>query len=360
MEFRIDSMSDLVQTAGLVDGVQIDCSIGPTSDSKKFQSRRYRVYKVRPQPSGMKYSYDVSCYYDKPEYFLKKQTLSNQGTSSDTIQQMIQSEGITADIDATQDHQVWRNTGLSKSAYIRKVMLSRMYSDDQSAYLYGYSSISDRIRIKNIAQILNNLEVVQFVNNFALASAGTPAALFHEYSAHMASGQSNAKTGGYGLNGYTFDLTQGASATNSGASVIVPTGDLNINGSLAGHATRFIYDSVDVGNTHDNYYKAKVQNARIISTYSNYLELLVPMNSGCDLLDPVSVKALTKINTSTVDTTISGKYICVGVDMLATYTQYVEKVYLARNNIDVQNFGNLLTAGLTNTIEQLVAEVFQL
>lgn len=99
-----------------------------------------------------------------------------------------------------------------------------------------------------------------------------------------------------------------------------------------GEARVRYFPFIDDEDVHKNYYKAVYQNARNLALYSQFIAVLVPVQTVAQLFDLVELEE----SVNQADTRLtqrSGKYIVVAKGRLLAGSHYCEMLLLVRNTI---------------------------
>ncbi len=121
------------QTGILADGCQMSVILGadsPTTPSTPLTFRLFHIKELPPTEQGR--IYQIHAELDLPEFTKKRPTRPHTGTSASLMQKIADGLGLNADIDPTDDHQVWRHGNKTIGQWAGKAA-SRGWASDTSA-----------------------------------------------------------------------------------------------------------------------------------------------------------------------------------------------------------------------------------
>ena len=193
------------------------------------------------------------------------------GNSSDVFKFIAGNNFLNSEIDDTNDTQLWvagENsvyqfmTDVCTHGWIDETSAMFWCMDRHGILLYKNLTSLFRKRSKNIGKFiqLQHTDAKKKVYGYSKASVS------------IQSGYENLVNGGYGGEDQYFDLLSYSWKSISAKKVVAESNLINISKELSRGLAESWYP-FDVGNFHPNYHKAKLQNNRILSTYSTYVDL---------------------------------------------------------------------------------------
>lgn len=272
----------------------------------------------------------ISAYFDAPKYLFDQVSKTFKGTASSVVQQVAAYCNLSAEVDASADDQTWRCGSSTLSEFLMRVVAPAAWTDQQSAYSLAYSHVSKTFKFKNLARLVQANPKYKMSDDIN----ARPDYLIAESEPLTSSGLLNMVGGGYGLVSTGYDFVKGSVMSLSGVEVARAGGRLAMNSKMLGSRAKQIYAPLNFGNTHENFDRAKGQNLRILSTFSQSYDVLVRGFTEVDLYDPISLSVQTIKGKAQPDDTSSSTYVAMGKAQMVTPNEYVERISLIRNSYD--------------------------
>ena len=258
-------------------------------DMNLYESMKFRVFNINKirinqdfaevQIEGILNFYDG--YMDGNRY-------NQYSSSADVFRNAAALTGIESEIDDTNDEQLWVAGENNLYQFLMKTA-THGWADETSAMiwcmdrhkilLYKNLTTMFRTRSNTIGTFLQlpHPESEQKVYGYTQAEASVQA------------GYENLINGGYGGEDRYFDILSYEWKDVSAKKVIAESNLINISKELSRGLAQSWYP-FDVGNFHENYWKAKIQNNRILSTYSTYI------NVACSYFMPYRLCQIVRFN----------------------------------------------------------------
>lgn len=193
------------------------------------------------------------------------------GNSSDVFQKFASLGNLTPYIDKTNDSQLWV-AGEKNMYQFLSTTASRGWIDETSAMFWCIDR-KKNLLYKNLTSLFRNRQdkVYHFVQR-ALSACEDKEYEYSGVTGSIQAGSNNLKNEGYGGEDYYFDLLSHSLKPVAARKVVAESKFINISKELS-HGLSDCQYPFNVGNFHPNYFLAKKQNKRILSTYSTYMIL---------------------------------------------------------------------------------------
>ena len=300
-----ESVSDAVPTIKLVihmdpgsqdfprvfDGVSIDVSYRSIRvEGDPVRNSRFRAFQIQVSPGTHNDRVSIWGYFDIPNYFKVAGFDFVQGNSSDVARKVASDNQLEEDIDSSNDQQVWIRHGMTGYLFLLEVARAA-YLNSSSAYLAAVTR-GGELRYYNIGE--RRFGEPQWLFHTSDSPADEPIGnemRVVSYSSSIDSGILN-RFSGYGILGKEFRIEDGVDTSPEDLAVRSfdkSTSVIQMNTELL-DPVRYENHPWNVGNVHDNYTKAKIQNPRILSTFSTNQKVFTTNNRGVDLLDRAEVR----------------------------------------------------------------------
>lgn len=313
----------------LVDGAVVKLKFGPSDDETKeveflvFSTDEYQ------QNGGTKYQ--AFCILNKPNYLFESSFDKKKGKSVDAIKDIFSKADIEYETElSTDDTQMWNNCGKTKQDFIQFVS-NHAYVDEKSCIVTAVDF--EKAYSKDLFKIFDEEPKARFV--YQVDGGDGEATILRECRTKSRSGFLNATTN-YGQYHQQHSLEGDVLTFEKIDPIIVDGAALPINtdvkGSLenASHVMGGYYDSgsgdMPGSNLHENYFKAKYQNLRYYSLFSEGIEALSTYFLDPPLLSLHDIQhGEIRDEEPVLDEIHSGSYILVGKTIILRGTQYGEK-----------------------------------
>ena len=274
----------------LFDGALVEISYRSIRvEGDPYITSRFRVFQVRVDPGTANDAIQIWGYYDAPDYFKVAGFDFVEGTSSRVARTLASKSNLSADVDSSNDQQVWIRHGMTGYLFLLEVARTA-YLNDTSAYLAAITREGE-LRYFNVGERRFQEPIWRFVSADVLSDLpGANEMTVVSYYTTIDSGLLN-RFAGYGDLGKEFRIVDGIDGTPEDIAVRSldkSTSVLQVNSELL-EPTRYQNSPWNVGNVHDNYTKASLQNTRILSTFSTNQRVYTTNNRGVNLLDRAEV-----------------------------------------------------------------------
>lgn len=231
-------------------GSQLDIDITLSDDQTGQYNYRVFNYRVEPQSNG-RYAYTIIAQTALSANIDEARFDSIEGNSAEVIRQIARKYFDIVDVPATNDAQVWLNTGNSDLLWINEIV-SRAYLDDTSSFVWQIDKDA-RFRMANMRDAITTNPTAVDVSTFRVNS---------DLRSNHTIGHGRAIfTSGVDGNIELIEKTGYAKSASSPQSIDMNRGELKL--------IQVTEVPNNAGNTHTNYIKAAYQNFRQNSIYSN-------------------------------------------------------------------------------------------
>lgn len=213
---------------------------------------------------------EIEAILDVYDIYSHPNEVNMYGRSSEVFKKVAVLLGIQSEIDNTNDEQLWCANGRSIYDFCNYIT-SYGWANDASAMIWTI----DRHKIllyKDIANMFytKSNKIYKFVQS---AKTEEGCYCYNNAECEILSGKNNFQNNGYGASDtLNFDLLSYDYKRSEAKTVRASSKFININPDLI-KGLNMDWCVFDVGNFHKNYYKAYLQNKRILSTYSTYITL---------------------------------------------------------------------------------------
>ena len=255
----------------IVDGTLIEYEI--KNPKLSIQERlKFRLFNINKIEINQRFAkVEMQGLLDFYEGYGHSNEFNMYANSSDVFKQIANTFKLESNIDDTNDAQLWV-AGENNLYQFMMNMATYGWVDETSAMFW----CMDRHKIllyKNFTSLLRKRS--SHIGQFLQQIYTDPSEKIYGYSksnATIMSGTENIINGGYGGEDHCFNLLDYDWQEISAKKVIAESNLINISKDLS-HGLAQSFYPFDVGNFHSNYYKAKKQNSRILSTYSTYVNV---------------------------------------------------------------------------------------
>lgn len=323
----IDS-TNLFETGAFSDHAPVEIVLGPAIKGltpPPISMRLFNIKDVHPTTAG--YAIHFTAVFDNPELFRKPMTKAYKGTSADAISRMAGEVGMNVETSGTSDSQTWLPNNRPIGQAMRRIA-DHGYASAQSAMhlTMGMTGGQPVLLYKDLMQQLQSSKAV-FTSLQGFTGEGFP---ILSWKCRNHSGTLNSQ---FGFGGNAMQ-TKTSGKTEIEKDVDVPqTGIINMNSSVQqaiGELSRFFFPH-DTSNVHKNYQKARVQNEKMKSTLSGFLDVVTNFYTDLKVTDGVDVVIT---DGKTINARLSGRY------MVHSRTQYVkDRMYREKLTLSTQGGG---------------------
>ena len=196
---------------------------------------------------------------------------NNYALVSDIFKNIATTYGLNSDIDPTDDRQLWV-AGENNTYQFMQYMTEYAWRNETSSYFWCLDR-ERRLLFKNWTTLFRERQnnIFTFIQS-PNAKIDDMYFTYTKASGSIQSGTNNLNNCGYGGTDYQFSLLDYETKEITAKKVVAESQLININKELSQGLANEWYP-FDLGNCHANYYKARKQNRRIMSTYSTYIRL---------------------------------------------------------------------------------------
>lgn len=276
------SSPEFISETPIIDGTKIKITI--TSDAFSInETIPFRVMKMSALPYGNDIMYSIECVIDFYELFRTPIKYSMNNNSSEVFKLIASKNNLAnSEIYTTQDKQLWAPSCSNLYQWMNYIT-QHSWASQQSAFFWALTRnkklvFADVDRLvynsKNITKICyGDIKEDDIDNNIVR---------YKDIAFEMNPGPENLFNKGYdGENNY-FDLLSYSTKSVNANKVRAVSEIININRELSSGLGKNI-SQFNVGNHHKNFFVAEVQNRRILSTFSTYVDLF------CEFYFPINI-----------------------------------------------------------------------
>lgn len=308
------------------DGSKLEVSLELlTTDAKSEDWMPFRVFKLEIIPQTHSDKIILTGYYDAQDYFKNSQFQSFNAPSFELASILADQAGLKSDVDVSDDKQIWIRSGITGYNCLSDVV-RHAYKDDTSAYVIGVTR-DGVLRFYNIGERRIKIQKPKWkfleLDNQAIELEDDE--IF--YTDGMVTSQSGIfnRFQGYGVIASDFNLETGLVDDLQIEKLNKSSAHLQINKDLLA-LMKYEYLPFNVGNTHPNYSLAKLQNLKILSTFSYGYRIITSTPKDVHLFDFAEVQAK-KTDSQGKRISINGLYF---IDRIVTKVT-VDSVIVAYN-----------------------------
>lgn len=275
------------------DGSKIEISLDIlTEDEKSEDWMPFRVFKFEIVPQSHSDRIVITGYYDAQDYFKNSQFQAFNSPTFGVASIIADQAGLQSDVDVSDDKQYWVRPGITGYNFLSNTV-RHAYKDTSSAYVIGVTR-DGVLRFYNIGERRKTLQEPKwkFIELDNQATELEDDEIF--YSDGVVASQSGIfnRFQGYGAVGGNFNIEDGTVDLLQVASLDKTSAHLQINKDLLA-LMKYEYLPFNAGNTHANYNYAKLQNLKILSTFSYGYRVITSSPKDVHLFDFVDVQSKT-------------------------------------------------------------------
>lgn len=272
-EMSITVPSKLMDQRSIVDGSKIRIEIEFCFETgKPKEAYTYRIYKINKLELKEQYiTLDIEGVIDFYEGYTEANKYNKFASTGEIFKQIAETNGLASSISLTNDEQLWI-AGQKNVFHFLQFLSERGWINETSCMFWAL----DRHKIL-IYRDLSSLIAQRSddLYTFKQTPFSETEKLTYGYStcsSSIASGEENVYGYGYGGKDHYFDLLSYEQKEVTAKKAIAWSNLFNINKELSKGLSDTFFQ-FDVGNHHPNYNLAKIQNKRLLSTYSSYTTL---------------------------------------------------------------------------------------
>lgn len=328
------SSGDFLDNLAVVDGTPIMISIDavdPLLNSKKVYN--FRVSKLTAFPRQQTYYYKITGLLDCYEMFRSAAPYAQNSSSSDLFKAVATKNNLSAVIHPTNDKQLWVASEQNLGKWLSNVAMHG-WASSTSGMLWFMDKEGVLNYIDIDRQIFESSEPVVFSPGRTTIEniEDTKIINFSSFSMQTRSGEENLFNNGYGGENRYFSTVSYDWNSFNPNQVRASSNIVNINKELS-QGLEENFCEFDTGNYHSNYFLARDQNLRVLSTYSTYITL------SCDLFRDIHLGQVGTIKSQSdisqrQDTTANQKNIINRIDTIITNRGVSMQVTLCEQGYD--------------------------
>ena len=313
---RVAFLSDasIFQSPALYDGQRISVQVasretGIEEESVEIFPFRILDYTVE-EYDAERFLVVLECYLDAPDIFEARRE-SFDGLSSEVFSAIAGRMGMVADVDITNDRQVWIRPGIRGGAFLNEVAKHSWVQE--SDFMTWCIRKEGELALKNMNSRLSRDEADWDFRKVFLENVppSEPKSVYiKSFGVKSLSGTMNNHFG-YGLGMNTYSVETGESERVETGEFDKRATNLMVNKEVATYRN---YDMTPMscGNTHANYHRAAYQNLRFQSIFSTEITCTTLHPRAVKLLDTCNL-SLPLVQTTGYSSVYAGLYVVVKI-----------------------------------------------
>lgn len=283
--------------------IQIQCE---TLDlDAEYTFRLYNIKELEVMQNNVRINLEgILDFYDG---YSSGNTYNLCGTSSEVFQKIAGTFGLNADIDSTNDKQLW--VAGQKNIYQFFTYLAAYGWIDETSGMFWCLDKNKTLLYKNLTTLFRNRQdkVYSFVQT-PVPDKKNKEFGYSGVKGSIQAGTNNLRNDGYGGSDSYFDLKSYSWKQAKANKVVAESNIINVSKDLSKGLSQEWF-SFDVGNHHANYFKAYKQNRRVLSTYSTYATLTTEFLQKYRLGEIVNLEYIDSKNVDNKLNSLSGTYM---------------------------------------------------
>lgn len=338
LELSLIDYNNELAAYGITIGTKIEVMLSQKENNINFIP--FKVFSAVPTMTGTTgNNYVISAYYDFYDYLYTRNTKSFNKSSSDIFTEIMQNSSLTSVIDTSTDKRTWNCNSKPYSEFLKKDVLPYAYNGDDSYYVMGISAFTQKAFFKDLTKVATQPNPDYILINTILNGGKKYDGIIDEYNYRNRAGFM-AKVA-QGLKSFTYDLITGSNIISSETKAAKTNNNISVDKDGLTEAQK-IFQPLEIGNKSKKDYEAQNRYTRNSSLYSSEMDVLIRHYTNIDILDLVQVDIFQNYNNPIKEERLSGRYICTGKAIVATETDYVEKICLLRNGENLPNNKDML------------------
>lgn len=315
-----DTNAYILEKLGINDGSPIEVEVGDGRGGKTGTMKFKVVGQPDSKPASGGELVTLSGVLDNVAWLRKIAQGSFKGTSGNAIQQLAAQAGLTAIIDPSADAMTWLANNKPLAAMARHVA-SRAWASGTSGFVMGVRDTAQLI-FRDVDKAIASSSGIRFTNTDANgclvleAQQLNKGKVLNNYAGYGATSIELNPEGIFNeLNQISANLIN--NALSIGQEIVSAIGEVG---------GRVFPQVLNADNVHKKFYDAVHQNVRVLSTYSNDVQVLVDTVSQAGLLDAVDTSIMS--NSYNQLTRLSGRFIVSSINRVIASNRYSEKLTL--------------------------------
>lgn len=192
-------------------------------------------------------------------------------TTSAIFKSIADANSLIPNIDMTNDKQLWIAGEKNLYQFMCNIC-AHSYVDETSCMFWAIDRYKNLL-FKNLTTLFRTRQNEIFTfKQMTKPDFKNKLFAYSKAKGSIQSGTNNLKNDGYGGEDFAFNLSTYSFDTITAKKVVAESKMINISKDLSKGLSESWY-AFNVGNFHENYFKAHKQNKRILSTYSTYVTL---------------------------------------------------------------------------------------
>lgn len=328
MDLILDTHTELVDENPIADNSPIDIVLTTTNSQGSFtESWSFSVMNHASQPHQSGWRVSCYCILNVP-YLLQAAIQSYEGPAYRLMEYVAAQSGLTANVDRSLDSQVWLCPGIRRHVWLKDVT-RHSWGSASSAYVSAITR-GGELRFFDLSLQSRKAAQLSFVPE---TSEEDDQVAFIKPVFRSQSGLLN-RTYGYGRRSSYFDIFEGRTHQIENLNFRKHTTSVQVSKS-AQRPQRYDNLGYDVGNTHDKYLDAQVQNLRLRALYSTLVDIGTEEFRNIQLLDRVALQ-LYDYENDEMRSKYAGAYYVSSVVTTLTQSSNVRDLTLVREGTNDQ------------------------
>lgn len=286
-KLEFDANEGFLTDYPITDGTPVTIHIF-TDDASINEVYDFRVYNLKLEIMGQYIRYSLTCLLDVYSLFLNGEKFVANTYSSEIFRSVAKDLNIPFNIDTTFDKQLWVPSNFDLEHWLTNIS-QYGYVDDLSCMLWGIEK-NKTLLYKNLSTIIKQTpkeSLVKLIPSNDNQTTDSNTLTYNSAQPMFSSGIENLSYRGYGGYDTYFDFPSYSSKKFSAQKVVASSNMININKDLS-KGLNPNQHAMNIGNFHEHYYTAYMQNLRQLSTYSTYMTVVMETwTPHLRLLNPV-------------------------------------------------------------------------
>lgn len=287
-KITFNSSPDFLNDYPIVDGTKVTIQI--KSDIFEINDQYvFRVMKFSALPFGNMFSFAIEAVVDFYELFRAPNKYSANNNSSEIFNSVMKNNNLIGSIHQTQDKQLWVPSEANLGQWLSYIA-AHGWSSQQSGF-YWFMNKNKNLFYLDIDKLIHESKnIIKFYyGDTESKDIDDKIVRYKNIIIKTNPGEENLFNRGYDGESHHFDLMSYTTKQTNANKVRATSEIVNINKELSNGLGKSLLQ-LDVGNHHKNYFIAEMQNRRVLSTYSTYVDL------SCELFRPIKLSQVCTID----------------------------------------------------------------
>lgn len=285
LELELGDLDSGEELPSLHDGMPVVLTIENIKDSTQHRIP-FRVFYSGADPDNNPAEVVITCYYDAPDLFKNAQFGYVDGRAHEVAKELASNSNLKFLGDPTADSQIWIRPGITGGQFLETVT-QHAFKDEKSCYVSCVTRTGE-LRFFNLTSRKTKRSEWLFTQRSSADAAPLNNDVWYTNPVQKSNSGLLNRWRGYGVYASQYKLMTGKKEEVYVDKLDKSTSHLNMNKSMA-DPSRYISGPVDCGNTHENYFKAFVQNQQNFALYASDLQVDASAYKPITLLDRVDL-----------------------------------------------------------------------